>query len=128
VEYQRSRPPLNRLFLDIDSGRGWLWGVGPLWDDLLPLVRMEAERLGVMYPLGSIAVIMRSDNGWFIKFPKARLTKEEELSVMWSSMSHFGHLWFSDLIDDTTLRASRKPEKNSHKPYLKEIIQLKGRK
>ena len=115
----------NRLFLDIDSGQGWMWRCwNPLWDDLLDLVRMEAKRLGKMYPLGKIAVIMRSDDGWFIKFPKARLTKEEELSIMWTSLSHFGHKFFSAEIKDTTLRVSPKPLKHSHPPYLREVIKI----
>jgi len=87
---------------------------------------MEAVRLGKMFPLGSIAVIMRSDNGWHLKFPKAHLTRDEEETVMWASMSHFGHKWFSCLVKDTTLRASKKPYKNSHEPYLVEILQVGG--
>lgn len=114
----------NRLFLDIDSGKGFLWRVPPLWDDLLDLVRMEAIRLSQMYPLGHIAVIMRSDNGWFIRYPHAHLTKAEEESVMWTSMTHYGHRWFSSLIHDSTLRASKKPYKQSHKPFLREVIKL----
>lgn len=114
----------NSLLLDIDSGEGFLWRVPPMWDDLLDLVRMEARRLSSMYPLGDIAVIMRSDNGWYIMFPHAELTKEEEESIMWASMSHYGHRWFSALIHDTTLRVSKKDEKNSHEPFLREIIEL----
>jgi len=114
----------NRLFLDVDSGVGFLWRLPPLWDDLLDLVRMEAIRLSQMYPLGDIAVIMRSDNGWHIRYPHAHLTKEEEESIMWTSMTHFGHKWFSSLIHDSCLRASPKPEENSHKPFLKEVIKL----
>lgn len=117
---------MPRTFLDYDSGRGWLWRLPPLWDDLLDLVRMEAVRLGKMFPLGPIAVIMRSDNGWHLRFPKARLAREEEESVMWASMSHFGHKWFSCLVKDTTLRASKKPYKNSHEPYLVEILRVGG--
>jgi len=115
---------LNRLFLDYDSSKGWIWRTNPLWDDLLELVRMEAKRLSSIYPLGDIAVIMRSDNGWHLRFPKAKLTREEEESVMWTSLSHFGHIWFSCLIKDTTLRVSKKPRKNSHEPYLVEILHL----
>lgn len=115
---------MPRGFLDYDSGSGWLWRVGPLQDDLLDLVRMEARRLAAMYPLGPIALIMRSDNGWHLKFPKARLTREEEESVMWTSKSHFGHVWFSCLVRDTTLRASAKPRKNSFRPCLWEVIEL----
>jgi len=115
---------LSRLFLEYDSGKDWLWRVGPLWDDLLDLVRMEARRLSSTYPLGDIAVILRSDNGWHLRFPKAKLTREEEESVMWASLSHFGHIWFSCLIKDTTLRVSKKPRKHSHEPYLVEILHL----
>jgi len=115
---------LSRLFLEYDSGKSWIWRSGPLWDDLLELVRMEARRLSTIYPLGDIAVIMRSDNGWHLRFPKAHLTREEEESVMWTSLSHFGHVWFSCLVKDTTLRVSKKPRKNSHEPYLVEILHL----
>lgn len=141
-----------RLWLDIDADSNWFWRTplwddllelgrmerchfnNPLWDDLLELVRMEALRLGQMFALGDRALIIRSDNGWFLRFPKARLTKEEELSVMWVSQSHFGHRFFSDEIQDTTHRAAwgtlpsnrigAKPEKHSHPPYLVEIINL----
>ena len=113
-----------RSFLDYDSGKGWMWRVGPLWDDLLDLIRIEAIRLGTMFPLGDIAVIMRSDDGWHIRFPKAKLTREQEESVMWASMSHYGHVWFSCLIQDTTLRVSKKPYKNSCKPHLVEVLKL----
>lgn len=115
---------MSRLFLDYDSGKSWVWQTGPLWDNLLELVRMEAKRLSSIYPLGDIAVIMRSDNGWHLRFPKAKLTRDEEESVMWASLSHFGHIWFSCLIEDTTLRVSKKPRKNSHEPYLVEILHL----
>lgn len=115
---------LTRLFLDIDSGKGWLWYCDPLWDDLLPLVRMEALRLGKTYPLGDRAVIMRSDDGWYIKYPYARLTKKQEMSLMWASLGHRGHIAFSQEVGDTTLRVSPKPFKGSHEPYLVEVIKL----
>ena len=81
---------MNRVFLDYDSSIGWLWRIGPLWDDLLDLVRMEAKRLGKIFLLGDIAVIMRSDNGWHLRFPKARLTQEQMETVMIASKSHRG--------------------------------------
>jgi len=115
---------LSRLYLDYDSGKEWLWRTGPLWDDLLELVRMEARRLAAMFPLGAIAVIMRSDNGWHLRFPHANLTRDEEESIMWTSLSHFGHICFSCLLKDTTLRVSKKPDKNSHEPYLVEVIKF----
>lgn len=115
---------MNRLFLDYDSGRSWFTKTGPMWDDLLELVRMEARRLAATFPLGDIAVIKRSDNGWHLIFSKARLTREQEESVMWASMSHFGHVRFSCAVGDTTLRVSSKPEKNSHEPWLVEVIQF----
>jgi len=113
-----------RVFLDYDSGRSWFTRTGPMWDNLLELVRMEARRLANMFPLGDTAVIMRSDNGWHIKFTKARLTREQEESVMWSSLSHFGHVSFSCAVGDTCLRVSKKPVKNSQKPCLVEVIQF----
>ncbi len=116
---------MNRLFLDYDSGKGWLWRLGPLWDDLLELVRMEAKRLANMFPLGDIAVIKRSDNGWHLIFPRARLTQEQEQSIMWESRSHFGHVAFSCAVGDTTLRVSKKPSKNSHPPYLVEVMKFR---
>jgi len=127
------------LFLDLDTGDGWLWkpwlklpiwkdgwlwGTNSMWDDLLPLVRMEAQRLGSMYPLGSKAIIKRSDDGWHLIFPEARLTKEEEETIMLMSKGSRGHIHFSCLIHDTTLRVSPKPLKNSHEPYLVEIMEL----
>lgn len=115
---------MPRTFLDYDSGSGWLWRVGPLWDDLRDLIRMEAVRLAKMFPLGSLALIMRSDNGWHLKFPKARLTRDEEESVMWASKSHFGHVWFSCLVGDSCLRVSSKPDRYSYPPYLVESIKL----
>lgn len=115
---------MPRGFLDYDSGKGWLWRLDPLRDDLLDLVKMEARRLAAMYPLGPIALILRSDNGWHLRFPKARLTREQEESVMWTSKSHFGHVWFSCLVGDTTLRTSAKPGKNSFRPCLWEEIKL----
>lgn len=112
---------LNRLFLDIDADSSWLWRTGPV-DDLLPLVRMEAKRLGGMYPLGDIAVIKRSDNGWHIKYPNARLTKDEEIAIMWASRGHRGHIAFSDAVRDTTIRVSKKRGKYSHRPWFVEVI------
>ena len=126
----------NRVFLDYDSGRSWLlrtWlrltdplclRTDPLWDNSLEIVRIEARRLASMYPLGDTAVIMRSDNGYHLRFPGAKLSRDEEETVMWSSLSHFGHKWFSCLMRDTCLRVSSKPCKYSHPPYLVEIIKL----
>lgn len=114
----------NRLFIDIDSDSNWLWRTGPLWDDLLPLIRAEALRLGHTYPLGSKAIIMRTDNGWHLKFPEARLTKQEEESLMHESKGHFGHVRFSCELHDTTLRVGPKPRKGSHEPWLVEVIEL----
>ncbi len=131
---------LNRLFLDLDTGEGWLWNpwlrvpiwkdgwlwdTNPLWDDLLPLVRMEAKRLGGMYPLGNIAIINRSDDGYHIKYPQARLSKDEELAIMWASMGHRGHIMFSQAVQDTTIRVSKKRGNYSHEPYLVEVLKVK---
>jgi len=127
-----------RLFLDIDQGDGflwkswlkqpdgWLWRTNPLWTDLLPLVRMEAKRLGSMYPLGDIAIIKRSDNGYHIKYPRAHLSKDEEISIMWASMGHRGHIAYSQEVRDTTIRVSKKRGNYSHRPWIVEVIQLNG--
>jgi hypothetical protein len=115
---------LNRSFLDYDAGQGWLWRTGPLWDDLLELVEMEAKRLANIFPLGHIAVIGRSDDGWHLRFPKARLTQKQEEAVMHESKSHYGHKWFSTLVGDTTLRVSKTPKKNSHEIWLREVLYL----
>lgn len=114
----------NRLFLDIDSGDGWLWWTDPLWDDLLELVRMETLRLGRMYPLGNQANIMRSDNGWHIRFEGSQLTKAEEESLLHESKGHFGFIRFSCEIHDTTLRVSAKARKGSTPPRLREVIKF----
>jgi len=116
------------LFVDIDTDSNWLFKTNPLWDDLIDLVRMEALRLGSMYNLGDIAVIMRSDDGWYVLFTRAELTKEEEEAIMISSLGHRGHIYFSYLIHDTTIRASpksRRLHKNSHEPYLVEILKVR---
>jgi len=113
----------NRLFIDLDANSSWLWRTGPV-DDLLPLVRMEAKRLGGMYPLGDIAIIKRSDDGYHLKYPKARLTKDEEISIMWASMGHRGHIMYSQEVRDTTLRTSKKKGNYSHRPYLVEVIRV----
>jgi len=85
---------------------------------------MEAKRLGDMYPLGDIAVIKRSDDGYHIKYPNARLTKDEELAIMWASRGHRGHIMFSQTVRDTTIRVSKKKGNYSHEPYLIEIMEL----
>lgn len=115
---------MNRLLLDYDSNRSWFTRTEPMWDNLLELIRMEAHRLSQLYPLGDIAVIKRSDDGWHLLFPHAHLTREQEESVMWSSLSHFGHVCFSCAVGDTTLRVSSKPTKNSHEPWLREVIKF----
>lgn len=115
----------NRLFIDIDANRNYLWRTEPLWDDLLELVRMEALRLGRTYPLGRRANIMRSDNGWYIRFEEARLTKAEEESLLHLSKGHFGHIRFSCELHDTTLRVSAKARKRSTPPRLREVIDLR---
>jgi len=114
----------NRLFIDIDTNSSWLWWTAPLWDDLLELVRMEAVRLGRTYPLGRRANIMRSDNGWYIRYDEARLTKAQEESLMHESKGHFGHIRFSTEIHDTTLRVLAKARKGSSPPRLREVVML----
>lgn len=112
-----------RLFVDVDWGDTWLWRTpNPLWDNLLPLVRMEARRLAGLYPLGDLAVIERSDDGWHIKFTQAKLSKDEEETLMIMSRGHRGHVHFSLLMHDSTLRWDAKPTSGSHKTLFREVI------
>jgi hypothetical protein len=114
-----------RLFVDIDAGCRWIWKLkDPLWDDLYPLVKMEAKRLADLYPVGDRATIHRSDNGWHIQFNKASLTKEEEQALMTSSLGHMGHIIFSLKVGDTAIRWSEQPVKGSHKPLLREVMKF----
>lgn len=116
---------MGRVFLDYDDNSSWFMRErNPLWSSTLELIRIEAKRLANLFPLGNKAIILRSDNGFHLRFPKARLSRDEEESVMWVSKSHYGHKCFSSLVEDTTLRVSRKPEKDSHRPYLVEVIEL----
>jgi len=114
-----------RLFIDVDEDSRWIWRLeDPLWDNLLPLIRMEARRLAGLYPLGDTAVIHRSDHGWHIQFTKAKLTKETEKTLMTTTLGHHGHIHFSLKIGDTAIRWSKTPLPGSHKPYLREVMRF----
>ena len=114
----------NRLFIDIDTNSSWFWWTAPLWDDLLELVRMEALRLGRTYPLGSKALILRSDNGWHLRFEGAKLSKAEEESLLHESKAHMGFIRYSCEVHDTTLRVGPKVQKGSHEPWLVEVVEF----
>jgi len=119
-------PENNRVFLDYDLGANWfLRDYNPLWQSNRELVRIEAKRLKVLLPKLGKALIMKSnDNGsYHVRFPLAKLTKEEELQVMIHSLSHRGHVYFSVLVNDTTLRASKKSRGKTYEPYLMEIVE-----
>ena len=84
------------------------------------MVEIEAKRLMGLFPkLGNTALIFRTDNGWHLRFNKSRLTWPEMAAALCESkMEHHGHRHFSLLLKDDTIRVSKKPDKNSHEPYL----------
>lgn len=115
----------HRLFIDGDEQGWFLRSYNPLWTDP-EMVSIEARRLLTMFPkLGDTALIFRSDNGWHLRFNKSRLTWPEMIAALCESkIEHHGHRLFSLLIEDDTIRISRKPEKLSHKPLLREVIKI----
>lgn len=115
----------HRLFIDGDEQGWFLRSRDPLWTDA-EMVKIEAKRLLRMFPkLGVTALIFRSDNGWHVRFNQSRLTWPEMVAALCESkIEHHGHRLFSILLQDDTIRVSRKPDKNSHKPYLVEIIKI----
>lgn len=88
------------------------------------MARIEAKRLKSLWgkKLGKRACILRGDNGYHLHFPDANLTKQEEEVAMIMSRGHRGHVYYSLLLHDTTLRVSKKPWGNSHPPTLVEVI------
>lgn len=116
---------LHRLFLDGDEYNWFLHSLNPLWTDC-EMVVIEAERLLRMLPkLGGTALIFRSDNGWHIRFTHSKLTwPEMEAALCQSKMEHHGHRVFSMMLEDDTIRVSRKPYKHSHKPFLFKVVKI----
>lgn len=118
-----------RVFLDYDNSNWFLKGKAAwnrwYWETNRELVRIEAKRLKTLLPSLGKALIMKSnDKGrYHLRFPDARLTKEQELNVMLSSLSHKGHVWFSIAVRDTALRVSGKSKGKVGVPYLVEIVE-----
>ena len=115
----------HRLFIDADEQGWFLRSVNPLWTDA-EMVRIEAKRLLGLFPkLGDTALIFRTDNGWHLRFNKSRLTWPEMVAALCESkIEHHGHRRFSFLLEDDTIRVSKKPSKNSHEPWLREVIKV----
>ena len=94
-----------RLQLDFDEC-GW-----PEFtpEELLDLVRMDAKRF-LEYPaMGGRMVIMRSEGGYHLIAPNARLTQEEqELATILSYAADSGFKWWSIHHGRSTLRISPK--------------------
>lgn len=142
VEVERhvreNREP-NRLFLDLDIPVGrpsefkkfvfgfWIprhW-IDFRFSEFLELAVFEAERLIRTFPrLGRRALIYRSSQmGIHIIFPDARLSfKEVEAIHRCSLFCHEGYRYFSRLVQDQTLRVSRKS--NADEPKLVRIVSL----
>lgn len=117
---------LHRLFIDADEQGWFLRSDNPLWTDC-EMVRIEAKRLMGLFPkLGDTALIFRTDNGWHLRFNQSRLTWAEMVAALCESkIEHHGHRLFSMLLEDDTLRVSKKPVKNSQKPWLVEVIKVR---
>ena len=117
----------HRLFIDGDEQGWFLRSHNPLWTDA-EMVKIEAKRLMWMFPkLGNRALIFRSDNGWHLLFTQSKLTWLEMVAALCESkIEHHGHRLFSILLEDDTIRVSKKPYKNSHEPYLVEVIKIRG--
>ncbi len=117
----------HRLFIDADEDCWFLRSEDPLWTDVVEMLEIEARRLSFLFPkLGSVALLIRSSlNGWHLRFNKSRLSWPEMEAVLCESKAeHFGHRMFSQLLEDDTIRVSKKPSKPI-KPYLRKIINLK---
>jgi len=115
---------LHRLFLDGDETCWFLRSPNPMWTDA-EMVEIEAKRLATSPKLGNIAIILRSDNGWHLRFNRSSLTwPEMEACLCASKMEHHGHRHFSILLEDDTLRVSKKPGKRSSPPRLWKVIKL----
>lgn len=118
---------MTRLFLEFD-GDYWLFrSHKPLWDDSVEIARIEAKRHQTLFPQLGKAIIMRSNIGqgkWHIRFPDAKLTKEQEHVLQVESKSHRGYVYFCEEVGDSTLRVSTKNKGKTMAPYLVEIIEV----
>ena len=115
----------HRLFIDGDETNWFMRSPSPLWTSP-EMVEIEAKRLMTMFPkLGKIAMIFRSDDGWHLRFYQSRLSwSEMEAALCESRMEHHGHRVFSMLLEDDTIRVSKKPYRGSHEPYLLKVIKF----
>lgn len=125
---------LNRVFLDYDVNANWFLRSKGAWDKWvwqtnIELVRIEAKRLQNMLPQLGKALIMRSNDkgSYHLRFPDARLSKEQELQVMIHSLSHRGHVYFSAVVGDSCLRVSKKSKGKVYEPYLVCVVEVNGK-
>ena len=93
------------LFLDYDE-HGWP-ELNP--EELLDLVRMDAKRL-LEYPaMGGRIVLYRSEGGYHLVAPYAKLSREEqELATILSYAADSGYKWWGIHHGRSTLRVSEK--------------------
>lgn len=127
----------HRLFLDLDIPVGrprefakyvfgfWIprhW-IDFKFSDFLELAVFEAERLMRTFPkLGRKALVYRSSQmGIHVIFPDAKLSfREVEAMHRYSLFCHEGYRHLSKLVQDQTLRISRK--KNAGEPELVRVV------
>ncbi len=92
LDYDQYKPPLRYMKVE----------------EAYELVRMEAVRLKERFGLGR-AVILRSSGGWMVRFPDARLTREEMESILYASpYVDRGFRYYSVEKGFQTLRTSKK--------------------
>lgn len=119
-----------RLFLDYDSSpylaeQWFLYSPKrDIWETNKELIRMEIRRLRLLCPKLGKAVIQRtSDKGNYqVRFKSCDLTREEMEALMIESLSHRGHVYFSLLIGDSTLRVSGKKKSKIPAPIYEEVV------
>ena len=116
----------NRVFLDYDANANWFLKTYGIWETNRELVRIEIKRLQTLNPLLGKGLIMKSNDQahYQVRFPDARLTKAQELQVMLHSLSHRGHVYFSQIVNDSCLRVSKKSRGKTMSPYLVEIVSV----
>lgn len=79
-------------------------------NELLELIRINIQRIfHLLGPhMGKIAIIKRSQNGFHLSFPFARLTEEEVAWLMEGSPIDTGYQWWVVERGSSTLRISEK--------------------